>query len=152
MSLIITNYTTLFFVVLLPLVAIPFQNDLHARLLNQAMTLLESICAQQRSIRKMKFLSCLFAVTWIIAQSAAAAPSQGQKPSADYVGVRLFLTEKGFGYLEEVAKELFVHDLQKITIPDITFDKDGFKGSLTSMKCTNAALNDLDLKATAGSI
>lgn len=119
---------------------------------NQAMTLLESICAQQRSIRKMKFLSCLFAVTWIIAQSAAAAPSQGQKPSADYVGVRLFLTEKGFGYLEEVAKELFVHDLQKITIPDITFDKDGFKGSLTSMKCTNAALNDLDLKATAGSI
>ena len=119
---------------------------------NQAMTLLESICAQQRSIRKMKFLSCLFAVTWIIAQSAAAAPSQGQKPSADYVGVRLFLTEKGFGYLEEVAKELFVHDLQKITIPDITFDKDGFKGSLTSMKCTNAALNNLDLKATAGSI
>merc|ERR1711991_615574 len=97
------------------------------------MGLRESVSAQQRSICKMNLLSILFAAAWVIAQSAAAPPSQGQKPSADFVGVRVFLTEKGFGYLEEVAKELFVHDLQKITIPDITFDKDGFKGSLTSM-------------------
>ena len=100
----------------------------------------------------MKLITNLFYAACLIALSTAATPSQGQKPSADYVGVRLFLTEKGFGYLEEVAKELFVHDLQKITIPDMTFDKDGFKGSLTSMKCTNAALNDLSLKATAGSL
>ena len=60
--------------------------------------------------------------------------SIGAKPAADYVGLRLFLTEKGFGYLESVAKQLILKDLQNITIPDVNFDKDGFKGSLSGLK------------------
>ena len=88
-----------------------------ALLFNQAMGLARASLAQQRSICKMKLLSILFAAAWVIAQSAAAAPSQGQNRLLTLLECEFFLTEKGFGYLEEVAKELFVHDLQKITIP-----------------------------------
>ena len=89
----------------------------------------------------MKYI--ILFITYYYILSINSITVSAQKPAADYVGLRLFLTEKGFGYLESVAKQLILKDLQNITIPDVNFDKDGFKGSLSGLKCTNFALENL---------
>ena len=96
--------------------------------------------------RMMKYIILFIAYYYILSINSITVSAQ--KPAADYVGLRLFLTEKGFGYLESVAKQLILKDLQNITIPDVNFDKDGFKGSLSGLKCTNFALENLTLEAT----
>ena len=69
--------------------------------------------------KKNVFFKILYVVLSLCAAThltSSTVTAVAEAPSADFVGIRLFLTEKGFGYLEQVAKQLIINDLFKTNI------------------------------------
>ena len=88
--------------------------------------------------------SILFTSLFLIAQAAAVNP-----PVADCIGIRVAITDKGLKYVSKTAVPILEKSLSSITIPDVTFDQDGFEGAVHSITCKNFLIDTMTLNANA---
>lgn len=87
----------------------------------------------------------------LLVAGAAAATGAGAgaglpTPVADVVGARVAITDKGMNFASQIALPLILAQLKDIKIPDVTFDKDGFTGGISSIDCKNVQIGKLTLK------
>jgi hypothetical protein len=94
-------------------------------------------------------VQCLFlALLGVSPVSAAVAPP----PIADFVGARAFLTQRGFAYIDTLAKAEIIAGLKDVKIPSVAIKKDGFNINLDNLECKNVQVSTLDISATSGSL
>lgn len=79
---------------------------------------------------------------------AAAVSAAATVPSADMVGLRVAVGDRGVKRAEGIALPYIVKALQDIKIGDLNLDEDGFKFNIKSVECKNLAINSLVLSVS----